>query len=61
MKLGATHRTAAPFALRYIGRYELELLLERAGFARLQLYGSYDLEPFDADSERMIVVAERGA
>ena len=57
---GTVERTAAPFALRYIGRYELELLLERAGFARLQLYGSYDLEPFDADSERMIVVAEGG-
>lgn len=54
---GAVERVAAPFVLRYIGRFELELLLERAGFTDLQLYGSYDLDPFEAASERMIAVA----
>lgn len=57
---GTIERTAAPFILRYIGRFELELLLERAGFADLRLYGSYDLDPFTAASERMIAVAARG-
>ncbi len=58
---GTVERTAAPFALRYIGRYELELLLERAGFTGVRLYGSYNLAPFGADSERMLAVAVRGA
>ncbi len=56
---GTVERVAAPFALRYIGRFELELLLERADFTGLQLYGSYELAPFGADSERMIAVATR--
>lgn len=58
---GAIARTAAPFALRYIGRFELELLLARAGFADVRLYGSYDLQPFTAASERLIAVAQRGS
>ena len=58
---GTVERVAAPFVLRYIGRFELELLLERAGFGDLQLYGSYDLAPLTAASERMIAVAARGA
>lgn len=58
---GQVERTAAPFVLRYIGRFELELLLAEAGFGGLQLYGSYDLEPFSAESERLIAVVERGA
>ena len=56
---GTVERTAATFALRYVGRFELELLLERAGFADLRLYGSYELDPFTAESERMIAVAAR--
>lgn len=54
---GTTQRVAATFALRYIGRYELELLLDRAGFTDITIYGSYDLEPFTDASERMIAVA----
>ena len=56
---GTVERTAAPFALRYIGRFELELLLERADFDDLRFYGSYDLDPFTSESERMIAVAQR--
>lgn len=56
---GGIERTAAPFVLRYIGRFELELLLERAGFADVQVFGSYDLDPFTAASERLIAVATR--
>ena len=56
---GAVERTAAPFALRYVGRFELELLLERAGFGDVRLYGSYELDPFTAESERLIAVAAR--
>jgi SAM-dependent methyltransferase len=54
---GVVKRLTAELALRYFGRYELELLLERAGFAIEALYGSYDLAPFASDSERLIAVA----
>ena len=43
--------------LRYTYRYEAQLLLERAGFAVDALYGSYQRDPYDSDSERMIFVA----
>lgn len=56
---GRVERVAAPFTFRYVGRYELQLLLERAGYADVTFYGSYDLEPFIAASERMIAVAVR--
>lgn len=54
---GTVERTAAPFAFRYLGRYELQLLLERVGFGDVNFYGSYDLDPFTAASDRMIAVA----
>ncbi|MFN0071772.1 MAG: class I SAM-dependent methyltransferase [Chloroflexota bacterium] len=50
-------RTTVQFSLRYFTRFELTLLLERAGFEVEALYGSYDLEPFAALSERLIAVA----
>lgn len=56
---GALQRTVTPFVLRYLGRFELELLLREAGFTNLRFYGSYDLEPYGATSERMLVTAVR--
>jgi SAM-dependent methyltransferase len=53
---GTVVRRTAGLALRYFGRFELELLLERAGFAIEALYGSYDLAPFTSESERLIAV-----
>jgi hypothetical protein len=35
----------------------MELLLHRAGFSLETVYGSYELEPFDSGSEKMIFVA----
>jgi SAM-dependent methyltransferase len=46
------------FPLRYVTRSELELMLELAGFVEWQVYGSYDLDPFTDESERLIVMAE---
>jgi SAM-dependent methyltransferase len=54
---GTVERRTAGLALRYFGRFELELLLERGGFAVEALYGSYDLAPFEPESERLIAVA----
>ena len=55
---GTFQRTATRFDMRYLHRAELELLLELTGFTDWQVYGSYDLEPFDDQAERIIVTAE---
>ena len=55
---GDIRRTTSSFTLRYVHRAELELMLELAGFVECQFYGSYDLDPFDDSSERLIVTAE---
>ena len=54
---GEVKRQTIHLGLRYFGRFELELLLERAGFAVEAVYGSYDLSSFTSDSERLIAVA----
>ncbi|NOZ28264.1 MAG: class I SAM-dependent methyltransferase [Chloroflexi bacterium] len=56
---GAVRRTLAPFIMRYLGRFEMELLLDKAGYAIEAIYGSWDLDPFESESERMIFVARR--
>lgn len=56
---GRVRRHLFPFALRYLFRYELELLLRHAGFQVEALYGSYNLDDFDSDSEKLIAVARR--
>ena len=55
---GAVRRVATSFTMRYVHRAELELMLELAGFVEWQVYGSYDLDPFDDRAERLIVTAE---
>ena len=52
-------RRITEFDLRLVGRYEMEHLLERPGLELVQLYGDYDLGPYAADSENMLVVARR--
>lgn len=52
-------RTTIPVNLRYVFRFEMELLLERAGFHIERVYGTVDLDPLDLDSERMIFVARK--
>ncbi|MCC7354618.1 MAG: methyltransferase domain-containing protein [Anaerolineae bacterium] len=56
---GTLRRALAPFKLRYLWRYEAELLLDKAGYVVEELYGSYYLEPFSSSSGRMIFVARR--
>ncbi len=56
---GCVHRTTLRTELRYVFRFEMELLLERAGFTVEAVYGSADLEPYEALSENMIFVARR--
>lgn len=54
---GNVKRTIFPFCVRYLFRYELELLLRHAGFHVEAIYGSYDLDDFDSDSEKLLAVA----
>ena len=56
---GQVRRTLVPFALRYVWRFEAELLLEMAGFAVDGLYGGWDLSPFESASEQIVIVARR--
>ena len=54
---GRVRRTIVPMRLRWFTRFELELLLEQAGWALDELYGGYDLSPFGGSSDRLIAVA----
>ena len=54
---GAVRRSLFPFRMRFVFRYEMELLLRATGYSLEAVYGSYDLEPFDSHSEKMIFVA----
>lgn len=56
---GNVQRTLFPFSIRYLFRFELELLLHHAGFEIEGIYGTYDLDEFDGDSPKMIAVARR--
>lgn len=49
-----------PQTVRYFHRYEMELLLEKAGFAIEALYGDVAKSPYRATSPDFIWVARRG-
>jgi ubiquinone/menaquinone biosynthesis C-methylase UbiE len=57
---GEVRRTVVPMTLRHVFRYELVLLLEKAGYSLEALYGDYDLSPYGEGGPRMIAVARRG-
>jgi hypothetical protein len=50
-------RSLVELKLRWFTRFELELLLQTAGWRVDEVYGNYDLEDFGPDSDRLIVVA----
>ncbi len=56
---GLVRRVQIPFSLRFIYRYEMELLLRASGFRLESLYGSYQLDPFDSHNPRLIVTARK--
>jgi len=56
---GATTRIVQAFPMRYYFRFELEHLLERAGFEIKEFFGDFDRSPFIDASPEMIVVAKR--
>ncbi len=56
---GLVRRAQISFSLRFVYRYEMELLLRASGFTLETIYGSYELEPFHSHSPKMIFVAAR--
>lgn len=58
---GSVRRKVAVHRLRYVGRWEMEYLLEGAGLELEELFGDYDLSPLGGGSDRMLVIARRGS
>ena len=56
---GVVHRTTVHTDLRFVYRFEMAHLLERAGLALDAVYGSYGLDPYEPDSDLMLFVAYR--
>lgn len=54
---GQVQRTVFNTSFRFIYYNEMQLLLKQSGFELKEIYGSYELDPFDAASDKMIVVA----
>lgn len=54
---GYLKRSTVELKLRWFTRFELELLLETAGWQPEEVYGDYDLSDYGPDSERLIVIA----
>ena len=54
---GYLKRSMVELRLRWFTRFELELLLQAAGWQIDELYGGYDLADFGPDSERLLIVA----
>jgi len=57
---GGVRRTVVPMTLRHVFRYELALLLDKAGYGLEALYSDYDLSPYGDGGPRMIAVAQAG-
>lgn len=58
---GGLRRVSATVDLRFTTRYEMEGLLREAGLELDQLYGDFDLAPYEDGSEYMITVARKPA
>lgn len=56
---GVVRRGTFSFPMRYVHRFEMELLLKQSGFEVEEVFGDYDLSAFQSDSARMIFVAKK--
>ncbi len=54
---GTLSRTTQRLEMRWTGRYEMELLLQTAGYRVENIYGDYELGEYADECERMIFVA----
>jgi ubiquinone/menaquinone biosynthesis C-methylase UbiE len=58
-KDGSIYRSTFSFPMRYVHRFELELLLNNTGFEVQDIMGDYDRSPFSAESPRIISIAHK--
>ncbi len=58
---GQVTRFVDRYSTRYIHPFELEHLFARTHWEIVSIYGGYDLESFDSESERIIVLATTNA
>jgi SAM-dependent methyltransferase len=56
---GPARATYVAFTLRWVYRWELELLLATAGFADVRILGGFDRRPLERDTDEMVVLARR--
>jgi SAM-dependent methyltransferase len=56
---GLVHRALMPQQVRYTLASELSLLLDSAGFGKVEMYGDYEFNAYEEDSPRLFVVATR--
>jgi ubiquinone/menaquinone biosynthesis C-methylase UbiE len=56
---GHVIRKVMHFTLRYIFRYEMQVLLEKNKFKLKEVFGHFDKRPYDYKSGEMIFVAEK--
>jgi SAM-dependent methyltransferase len=54
---GGVQRAILPTKYRFIFRHEMRLLLKAGGFDLKDEYGSYELDPVEAGSDKLIVIA----
>ena len=52
-------RQSISFSMRYLHRFEVELLLKICQFQVRDVWGDYDMSPFNKQSPRMIYLAEK--
>lgn len=56
---GTLRRTLCPFMLRFLWRNEAELMLAAAGLAVEAVWGDFDGNPYDNQSDHLILVASK--
>jgi SAM-dependent methyltransferase len=56
---GATRATRVGFTLRWIFRWEMELLLKTAGFGRVEILGGFDRRPLQRHTDDIVILARR--
>ena len=56
---GAVRRTLCPFTLRFLWRSEAELMLQASGFRVEAIWGDFFGEPYSAESERLVLLAQK--
>lgn len=56
---GSPTTTEYGFTLRWIYRFEMELLLRAAGFVDFEFMGGFDRRPLTQDTDEMVVLARR--